>query len=205
MERLKMKYTLFALAMTALFGNLSAHDHKGYRFEAYETKYSWSTGYQFESQDGSSGMAHKKVLSPWTSYQLYDCCGNYQGYGYIQLSFWGLFGPWGAELPVYDAKGDYVGLIDGQVATTAEARYTIYDAKGDAIAIAFLDKQKSGFTIVDAQNQNRTLALLKRQFISDAPDYWEVQVNDQDRLPVEIVKVFAAFAVDKHGAIRADT
>ncbi len=201
-----MKPFLFALSLMALVGvKASAHATQGYTFETYETKYTLATEYQFTSQDGMGGMAKKRSLSPWTSYYLYDACGRYQGYGYIQLSLWGLFGAWGAELPVYDESGNSIGFIDGQAVTTAAARYTIFDGAGERVGIAFLDSQKTGFTIVDAKTERKTIAYLKRQFIPDAPDHWVVHVNDRCAIDERIMKVFAAFAVDKQGQFRKDT
>ncbi|MGE3954938.1 MAG: hypothetical protein AB7F31_07135 [Parachlamydiales bacterium] len=197
-----MRSFVFALSLMAL---VSVKAQGGYTFEAYETKYTLGTEYQFTSNEGMGGMAKKRALSPWTSYYLYDNEGRYQGYGYIQLSLWGLFGAWGAELPVYDECGKSIGFIDGQAVTTAAARYTIYNGDGEKIGIAFLDSKKSGFTIVDGKTEQKTIAYLSRQFIPDAPDYWVVHVNDRAAIDERIIKVFAAFAVDKQTQFRKDT
>jgi hypothetical protein len=44
----------------------------------------------------------------------------------------GLFRAWGAEFDVYDKQGNIIGVIDGQVATTESAKYSIYNAKEEA-------------------------------------------------------------------------
>ena len=51
-------------------------------------------------------------------------------------------------MDIYDTRGEYLGMIDGQVVTTAAARFSIYDLTGKLCGIAYLDHTLHSYSIV---------------------------------------------------------
>ena len=88
----------------------------------------------------------------------------------------GVFYAWGTKIDVDDVPGNKVGVIDGQVMTTEPAKFSFYDELGNRVAIASLDKNCMGFSIVDPENSAFVLARLTRNFILDTLDNWDVVI-----------------------------
>ncbi len=194
--------SISALLWLLLAGDLHAatHDH----FKIARKDYGYSTEFEIDAHHNHATIK-KSLFTVRTCYSLYDSSGEYQGYGACRLLCLGVFYNWATEIDIYDAKGRWIGLIDGQMGTTAAAKFSIYDASSKRVGIAYLDKEKTGFTIVDPENGELRIASYMRQFIPDAPDHWVVEIYRPDAIDSLIMRIFAAFAVDRQASFRADT
>ncbi|MFS8564503.1 MAG: hypothetical protein LVR00_09505 [Rhabdochlamydiaceae bacterium] len=63
---------------------------------------------------------------------------------------------------------------------------------------------KAGFTILDPENETRVIARLTRNFVQEQVDSWDVVVYDVHAINPALIKVFAAFAVDKQKYFKED-
>lgn len=156
------------------------------------------------SDKGFIGSVSKSTLRVRTNYDLYDSKGNYEGVAICRILTLGSIYSWAREMDIYDQNKMYVGLIDGQAATAAGAKFSIYNAEGTCVGIAYLDLNKSSYTIVDPKNDRHHLASFKRNFIKDTVDHWDVAVYDKDCIDIRIIKIFAAFAVDTQNDFKKD-
>lgn len=102
---------------------------------------------------------------------LYDKYGNYEALGSCRLFCLGTFYTWGTEIDIYDEDGNRIGVIDGQVASTEPAKFSFYDSENNLIAIAYLDKNRAVFSILDPINEIKPFARLSRNFVRDTVDY----------------------------------
>lgn len=175
----------------------------------YQKDYRFSTVFEVESDGQVLGSVEKSIwrwLKPLRdTYDIYDEDGNWQATGIGRIFCLGFFRPWGAEFDVYDTKGEKIGLIDGQFVTTEPAKFSFYNSQGDLVGIAYLDQKSAGFTIFHPQKPSKILAYLRRNFIPDQTDHWTISIQDKKgAIDLRILKVFAAFAVDKQGYFKAD-
>ena len=161
-----------------------------------EKDYRFSTYFEMQSKDRYVGTLIKKKYEVRTSYELYDPIGNYEGKGICRALSLGALFAWAKEIDVYDQDGNTLGMIDGQAFTAANAKYSLYDAAGNLLGIAYLDYGSSSFVIVDPSNGKQVLGQLKRNFVQNTLDYWDVVLYDTAAIDVRILKVFSAFAID---------
>lgn len=173
-------------------------------FNVHKKRWAWSQDFELTQKGHLIGKVKKKTLMrPQTHYELYDATGQYQAEGICRLLTLGLFFTWATEIDIYDQNGDAIGYIDGQVGSFQAARFSIYD-HGKLTAIAFLDANFTGFTVVDAETQEVLLARLSRNFRWDTIDDWTVEVYDPTAISPEIIRIFAAFAVDSQKDFKPD-
>lgn len=196
---------MFCLLSRGAF--LEAHEH-GYTFDIFQKDYWFSTGFEMESQKKFEGLVCKSSLR-WLkalrdTYDIYDQEGNWQATGTGRIFCLGFFRPWGAEFDITDKDGDIIGVIDGQVVTGSSAKFSIYNAQGDCVGIAYLDRNNSGFSITHPEKETLILGRLVRNFVQDQTDHWTISMYDTDKIDPRIIKVFAAFAVDKQAYFKED-
>jgi hypothetical protein len=203
-----MRMMLFSLILLLCCANdvyAATKNQKKLSFEVHQKNYTFSTCFEMNSGDQPLGSIVKSCFSIRTNYILYDHLGNYEGDGVCRLFTLGAFRSWGTEIDVYDKNDVKIGLIDGQVATSAAAKFSIYNAEGNRVGIAYLDLSKSGFTIVDPENENHLLVSYKRNFVQDTIDHWDVVVYEKDVIDIRIIKVFAGFCVDTQKNFKKDS
>ncbi len=174
------------------------------QFSVNRSNYMFSTTFHMENEDFSFGQVIKNKFRLFTHYDSYDIHGNYEGQGVCRVFCLGFFYTWGTEIDLYDESKRKVGMIDGQVVSSEPAKFSLYDEEGNRIAIAYLDQNKTGFTLVDPIQPTVTLARLTRNFILGTVDSWEVINYQPETVSPLLLKVFAAFACDKQSKFKRD-
>jgi hypothetical protein len=174
----------------------------GYRVT--RSDYTFSTVFDMATEKNLLGSVVKSVFHIATHYDAYDRFGIYEGQGICRLLCLGLFYTWGTEIDLYDADGEKVGMIDGQVMSSETAKFSFYDAYGQRVAIGYLDQNCMGFSLVDPDNSSFVLARLSRNFILDTVDNWDVVIYHPELIPPRLVKIFAAFACDTQNKFKPD-
>lgn len=179
-------------------------EHHFLSFDVNSQNYTFSTVFDFMGRHDYLGTAVKSVFHLRTHYDLYGVHGEYEGTGICRVLTLGAIYNWGREIDIWGPDGDYVGMIDGQFATEAKAKYSIYNGIGTRVGIAYLEKGSSAFTIVNPHNEFHRIAYLRRNFIPNETDYWSAVVYDEDAIDLRIIKVFAAFALDSQNSFKED-
>lgn len=95
-------------------------------------------------------------------------------------------------------------MIEGKAFTTAQAKFNFYDQNDRLVGVAYLDYDKSVFTLMNSSQNERNLGILKRHFIPGATDDWEVVLYDVESLDLRLFKIFSAFAVDHQDYFKKD-
>ncbi len=191
------------------YNNMDAKPAKSFHcqelhFKVYPIDYTFSRVFDFISNKQPMGSVVKSSFHVRTHYDLYSAHGEYEGQGICKILCLGAFYVWGTEINIYDAHGDYYGFIDGQTMTTGPAKFSIYDKHNHRVAIAYLDEDCRGFSVVHPENHTFVLARLNRKFIPNEPDYWNVSLYEPEHLSPKLLKIFAAFACDKQGNFKED-
>ena len=198
------KHLMFLLV--CLCAQVSAGEVPNYNI--CQKDYRFSTVFEMESQGRSQGMIIKtslRFLKPLRdAYDAYDKDGNWEATGIGRVFCLGFFRPWGAEFDVYDTEGSRIGVIDGQLFSSESAKYSIYNEVGERVGIAYMDLPNAGFSIVHPEKTTKILARLTRDFVQDQVDQWEVANYAPEAIDERILKVFAAFAVDKQEYFKED-
>lgn len=174
-----------------------------YGFSMTRKDYLFSTEFELDSEEIEISYVKKTRLSIRSHYALEGAKGT-EAKGTVRILSMGTIFPWGKDINIYDEKDEYLGMIDGEALTTADAKFSIYNGDGEKVGIAYLDDNKTGFTIVHPENYARVIARLKREFVKDIPDTWKVKVYQGDDIDSRILKLFAAFAVDTEGLFKKD-
>jgi hypothetical protein len=195
-----VKHTLFTALFTLFsFGAFA----EPFSYSIVEHPYRFSIYFEMQGKNGFEGRAIKNTLALRTAYDVYDKEGNYQARGIVQsLSLGSLFA-WGKDIDVYDFADKKIGFIDGETLTTASAKYTLYDEHNVWIATAYLDYGCSGFVVMSAKG-NRTIANLRRVFVQNVVDHWDVVLYEPDAIDIRLLKVFSAFAIDYQEYFKED-
>ena len=195
----------FRLVFVAVLLSLcsSAWAHKE-TYSVRQKSYRLSTVFELDKEGHPLGSVWKSVFRIRTNYDVYDDSGEHEATGIARIWCLGTFRPWGAEFDVYDRHGDRIGVIDGQVATTEAAKYSFYNSQGEKVGIAYLDLTCAGFSILDPEKDTKIIARLTRNFVEDQVDHWDVVVYEHKAIDPALIKVFAAFAVDKQAYFKAD-
>lgn len=198
----------FFLSCWLLIGNvapISAQNENSLQFTVTKHEYALSTEFEMTSESEFIGNVVKSIFHVFTHYDVYDHLGVFEGQGIHELSFSGLFGAWGTDIEVTDATGNYLGYIDGEIATLQAAKFVFYDAADNCVGVAYLDENCSAFTIYDGKSKKkRVLARLTRNFVKNTVDYWDVTIYDTQALSPMLVRVFAAFACDSQAKFKKD-
>jgi len=190
---------------------LNASERKLQRFAVFEKPYSFSNYFEFQSDEGPCGLVVKKrfaYLNVRPHYEVYNAKGQWQATGVARLLTLGAIYSWATEIDVYDTAGKRIGLIDGQLATLAAARFSFYEYddkdKSTLKAIAYMDKEKGSFSVTDPDNDKYLFMHLQRVFLPNTQDHWKGQVFVDGAIDERVLKVFAAFAVDHQEHFRPD-
>jgi len=196
------KMILFALIFVGSL-NAATPEVLPYHFKIQKKEYRFSTFFEIDSEDSYRGAIKKSLFRVRTNYDLSDSNG-WQATGICRVLTLGALYTWATEIDVYDTEGTWIGLIDGQVMTTAAARFSLYNAESELVAIAFLDKNCQGVTISSPENETYTLARLDRIYVQDKIDDWEVSVFDPEQIDDRLIRIFAAFIIDHQGEFKTD-
>ena len=199
-----MMKKLFTLLLCTIFVTAVAHEDEQdhYSFRIREKKYTLSDEFEMMDINGKSfGMVTKrKIKFPGrTIYQLWSPKGEYEGRGITNLFCFGVFLNWATEIYVYDDENpeQLVGWIDGQFWTTEDSKFSFYHANGERVGIAYLDEEDCSFSLKHPENDRWTLADFNRKAIQEQIDPWDVSVYEPEKVDKRLIKVFAAFIVDR--------
>ncbi|MFA6916240.1 MAG: hypothetical protein WC222_07570 [Parachlamydiales bacterium] len=204
----KFLYVLctFIFLCTAFHG-LTAdelHEEDQVSFKTYRRDYTFCRIFEFFAGAQQHGSVIKSSFHLRTHYDLYDKHGVFEAQAIYQLRPLSMLFTWAAVINIYDLDGNYLGQIDGQAMTTESAKFNIYNSSGERIAIAYLDENAMGFSVVSPSNSAFLLANLKRKFVKKMPDHWDVSVFEKELIPPLFVKIFSAFVCDRQGSFRVD-
>lgn len=183
----------------ALLGNITgkAADSNPYHFSLYKQNYALSTFFSIQSDETYRGVVKKSTFRVRTNYDLSDEHG-WQATGIKRVVSLGSVYPWATEVDVYDTQWMAMGMIDGQVVSTAAARFSIYNSNVDLVGIAYLDYSLNTYTIEYPENRTSLLPIAELHRHKDAGglDWWEVTVYDPNQIDERIMRIFAAMASD---------
>lgn len=175
-----------------------------YNFTGCKKKYIFSTEFDIDSNlPEKCAKIIRSIFHLRPHYDIYSQRG-YEGRAIGRFFSLGLFYPWAKEFDIYDNQGRYIGMIDGQVVTTASARFSIYDGNGSLQGVAFIDREAAGATIVDPQTQTRNLVTFRRNYVQDTTDDWTVKIQDSQAIDSRILQTFTAFLIDYQEAFKKD-
>lgn len=174
-----------------------------YHFTITKKNYDCSTFFEIDSEDTYRGNIKKSIFRLRDCYDLSDKDG-WCATGVKKIFSLGLLFDWGAEIDILGVHGEFLGSIQGEVLTTAKARFSIYDRNKNLVGIAFIDKDGKGVTINPPNNETYTLARFTRHFIQDVEDDWSIIVYEPKNLDDRIIRIFAAFCVDRQDSFHVD-
>lgn len=200
-----MKHLIISLLMIlyVISTHLDAavHEDHPYEFEIRRDPYMFATFFQISSKDTYVGSVKKSAFRLRKNYDLSDKNG-WQATGTVRLLTLGSIYSWASEIDVYDTRGIKIGMIDGQLMTTENAKFSLYeyDDEGSAthIGTAYLDRDCDSFTILFPDGSPTPIAKLER-FRSAAGndvDFWRTQVYYPEYIDDRLVRIFAAFVTD---------
>lgn len=166
--------------------------------------YRFSVYFEFAGKEQSEGRVIKNCFHIRTTYDLYDAFGDYEAQGICRALSLGAIYTWAKKIDVYDSLGNKIGLIAGDVISTAKAQFSIYDASDSLIGTAYLDYDSSSFTLFDPFEGTKTIGILKRNFVENATDEWKVVLYDSENFDCRLFKIFSAFVVDNEDYFKKD-
>jgi len=197
-----MRWIIFACFLTMSL-NASVHEALPYELKIQRKDYRFSTYFEIDSDDTYRGSVKKSRFRVRTNYDLSNQYG-WQATGICRLLTLGALYTWATEIDIYDTEGSWIGMIDGQVMTTAAARFSLYNEDSELAGIAYLDKNCQGVTITSPDNEAYTIAKFDRIYVLDKVDDWEVSVFDPTRIDDRLIRIFAAFILDHQSEFKAD-
>lgn len=163
-----------------------------YTFQVIPKEYKFSKEFEFHSQDVPYGRVKSSTFRLRTNYDLADRDG-WQATGVTRLFSLGSMFSWAKQIDIYDTEGTYIGMISGEMLTTAKAKYTLYDCHGAVAGYAYVDNTGDAIAIQDPEISSRAIA----HFLRDADkDSWGVSVYEPEAVDFRILRIFAAFIVD---------
>lgn len=172
-------------------------------YRVNRSDYTFSSVFEMANNKKPIGSVVKSMFHLRTHYDSYDRFGAYEGQGICRLFCLGSFYVWGTEIDIYNVNGEKVGIIDGQAMSSESAKFSFYNAMGNRVAIAYLDQNSQGFSLVDPENPAFILARMQRNYILDSIDNWDVYIYSH-QIPLELMKIFAAFVCDVQNKFKAD-
>lgn len=111
--------------------------------------------------------------------------------GILSLSFLGIFkGATLADFDVYDATGNYLGFIDGNVLTFSKAYFQFKDQDGNTKAYA---KEEQSQIFIRDQKSDGVVGYMKREIIPQIGDSWKMKIKEG--VDQRIALIFASFVV----------
>ncbi len=193
---------LFSLCLL-LFSSCHSLESRPISYTITSSPYLVSTYFEMYGDNYYEGRVVKNHINVRTVYELYDPKGHYKAQGVCQIFSLGFFYAWAKDIDIYDAQGERIGFIDGQLLTTTAAKYSFYNQNDKHLADAYLDCKCSGFTIMTPDG--RTIAKLKRDYIQDDVDPWKVVIYEKNLIDERIFRIFSAFAIDFQEHFKEDT
>lgn len=199
-----MKKTLLSMLLFLFACNVPVHsgehgDHHFLTYDVHKQYTTFSTIFDCMGEHDFLGTVVKSSFRIRTNYDLYSVHGEYQGTGICRLITLGSVFDWAREIDIYDHNDYYIGTIDGQMATTEKAKFSIYNKNSERVGIAYLDSFHT-FKVVDPHNENHYLVLIKKHF--EGEDCWRVTVYDEDYIDLRMIKVFSAFIADRENSFK---
>ena len=147
--------------------------------------------------------AHYEVRDANTGNLIAQAVKNYgilSFKGIRNVSFLGIFrSATLSDFDVYDAKGAYIGYIDGRVLDLSKARFDFQDKEGTIKAYA--REEKTQIYIRDYQT-NGVVGYMKRHFDTGTEDPWKVKFTDA--VDKRVVLIFAAYVVQNQSHFLKD-
>ncbi len=174
-----------------------------YHFKISKKKYQLSDFFEIDSEDTYRGTVKKSKFRLRNCYDLSDTDG-WCATGIRRMFSLGSFFDWGAEIDVYGTQGEWLGMIEGKVLTTAMARFHIYDRYENLVGVAFVDNTGRGVTITKPGNETYALAKFERRFETDIEDTWKAIVYEPAALDDRLIRIFAAFCLDVQDRFHKD-
>lgn len=190
-----MKKTFF-LIITLLFAFNYAQANDKLHYTILKNPFAFSTFFEMLGQDHFEGRVVKNHIHVRSTYDLYDKHGEFECQAICRALSLGAIFSWAKEIDIYDKHDHKIGFIDGKTATTAHAKFHLHNKEGHLVAIAYLDYDNSGFTIVSPEHGEKTIGHFKRHFTHKESHNWEVVFYDIKHMDQRIVKIFSAFVVD---------
>lgn len=176
---------------------------KKYSFSISKKTYMFSTVFEIDSPELGASQLVKNKISLNTKYSLESDKGI-EAVGTARILSMGSLFAWAKDIDIYDQKGAYVGMIDGEALTTAEAKFSFYDDQGNQVGIAYLDENKVGFTLVHPEKPARVIARFSREYVPGTIDSWNVKVYHGEDIDMRLIKIFSAFAIDSQAEFKED-
>lgn len=188
-----------AIFTLSLCSSISAAEEGLICYEVKRHDYPYSSVFEMTFGQEIVASALKSPFHMTTQYDLYNSQGVFEGKGVCRLLSLGVIYSWGTEIDIYDEDDNYIGMIDGLVATSEPAKFCIYNCEGKCIGIAYLDKACTTFTIIDPNYPALLLAKLTRNFIDGHLDNWRVEHYEPLLVGPKVIQIFASFACDSQG------
>lgn len=157
-----------------------------------------------QGKSGFIGRGIKKSLTVRTTYDLYDANGEHEAQGIVQAVSLGALFATCKDIDIYDPTGERLGFIDGEVLTTASAKYTFYNQENEPVATAYLDYSCSGFILMEYKTE-RTIGHLRRNFVENVTDNWDIKLYEPNVIDMRVLKIFSIFAIDFQEYFKEDT
>ena len=190
------------LCCLMLLTKLSATEQelKGYSFSLFEKTYPLATYFTIESDDTYCGVVKKSFFRIRTNYDLSNSDG-WQATGIKRVLSLGSVYSWATEVDIYDTNWHYIGMIDGQVVSTAAARFSLYDHENKLCGIAYLDHSLNSYSIVYPGSEAYPIAELHRHEENGGLIWWDIAVYDERQIDLRILRIFASMICDIHTKI----
>lgn len=186
---MKFKLLLFLLLTSVAFGATQSP----FSYSVIKNPYRFSTYFELMGKEGYEGRVVSNFFHVRTTYDLYNAEGMYEGQGICRALSLGVLFSWARDLDLYDARGIYIGMIQGKVMTTTSAKFNLYDAAGQLIGSAYQNRNQSSFNLLDPSPMERMLGVIKRNATADE---WEVTLYDSTAIDHRQLKILSAFIAD---------
>lgn len=169
-------------------------------FNVVKHEYTFSTEFELEWQGKQYAHVIKSAFNLRSQYDIYDADGEFAGTGigsWIPTFGLGWLYSWAADFTICDSQGVYLGTIHGTLYTDAVAKFIFTDATNSRIAVAYMDKERTTFTIHSPGNITKKILELGRQVVPYKKDYWTLLLYNDSIIPPQMVQIFAVFACDR--------
>lgn len=203
MDVVKRAIICFLLLFTAANATIKAavHEDHPYEFEVRRDPYQFATFFQITSKDSYIGSVKKSAFRLRRNYDLSNKDG-WQATGIVRIITLGVIYSWASEIDIYDTEGTKIGMIDGQIVTTENAKFSLYayDESGNYthVGTAYLDRDFDSFTILPPDGTPHPIAKLERFIMptGNGIDYWRTQVYQPEVIDDRLVRILATFVMD---------
>lgn len=182
--------TLFSCFVCPLFSEAAYH------LTFSQKDYPLATYFEIDTEDSYPGVVKVSAFRVRTNYDLSDIHG-WQATGIHRIASLGSVFAWATDVDIYNTDWKWIGMIDGQMLTLAEARFNILNEQGQVTAIAYLDDNLSGYTITYPESEAFPIARLYHTLRGENP-VWHMTVYDETAVDERVLRIFAAMAANIH-------